>query len=283
MQTRIVTDSTADLPQALAGDLGITVVPLHIYFGDEQFVDGITISRDEFYRRLTTQGEPLPRTSAPAIGEFATAYQRLSESTGEIVSIHLSAKLSATHAAATAASTMLANQHRISVIDSGTASLALGLMVLQAARMARSGASAQEVVRATTESVSRAMFFGVLDTLEYLRRGGRIGAAKALLGTLLHAKPLVGLRDGIAYPIERVRGKQRALEHIVRMVASHGRLSSLCVGHTTDESGMDALAHRLSALFPADQIVRAQCGATLGTYLGPGAFGVAFIEAPCQI
>ena len=277
---KIVTDSTADLPQDMANQLNVTVVPLHIYFGDERFVDGVTISRDEFYRRLTRPGEALPRTSAPSSGEFAAAYQRLCESPGEIVSIHLSPKLSATHAAATAACGMLHNRHRISVVDSATASLALGLLVLQAARMALVGASAEEIVRETTDSVHRTVFFGVLETLEYLRRGGRIGTAKALLGALLHTKPLVGLRDGVAHPIERVRVRQRALDRIVQLVVSHRNLAELTVGHTTDENGMESLAQRLSEFFPSDRIVRAQCGATLGTYLGPGAFGVALIEAP---
>jgi len=264
----------------MADRLGITVVPLHIYFGDEHYVDGQTISRDEFYRRLATPGEKSPRTSAPSSGEFATAYQRLSDTPGEIVSIHLSPKLSATHAAAVAAGGMVKTERPVRVVDSATVSLGLGLLVLQAARMARDGAGAHDIVRITLESVPRTMFFGVLETLEYLRRGGRIGAARAFLGTLLNAKPLVGLRDGVAYPIERVRGRQRALDRIVQLVARCRPLAHLCVGHTTDEAGMESLAQRLNEFFPSDRMVRAQCGATLGTYLGPGAFGIALIEAP---
>ncbi len=280
MPVRIVTDSTADLPKALADELDISVVPLHIYFGDEHFVDGITISRDEFYRRLTTPGEALPRTSAPSSGEFAATYRSLSRQSDEIVSIHLSTKLSATHTAALVASQLLSDRCSITVIDSTNASFALGLLVIQAARMARAGATATEVVRATRESIPRTMFFGVLETLEFLRRGGRIGTAKAFLGTLLRTKPLVGLRDGVAYPIERVRNRQRAVERIVQLVTQRGGVVALAVGHTTDESGMESLAQRLSDFFPFERLMRAQCGATLGTYLGPGAFGVALIEAP---
>jgi len=264
----------------MADELGIAVVPLHIYFGDEHFVDGESISRDEFYRRLTSPGMKLPRTSAPSSGDFAAAYQRLAESDDDIVSIHISPKLSATYAAAVAASRTVKTSRPIRVMDSTTASLGLGLLVLEAARMARDGASANDIVRATSESVPRTMFFGVLETLEYLRRGGRIGAARALLGTLLNAKPLVGLRDGVAYPIERVRGRRRALDRIVQLTSNHRPLAHLCVGHTTDVDGMESLAQLLSPYFPADRMLRAQCGATLGTYLGPGAFGVALIETP---
>lgn len=280
MPVHIVTDSTADLPQDIVADLGITVVPLHIYFGEEHFEDGTTISKDEFYRRLTSPGQPFPRTSAPSSGEFAAAYQRLSEHTDEIVSIHLSPKLSATHTSASAAGRISCSTCRIAVLDSSTASLALGLLVLQAAYMARGGAGFDEIVQATVAAVPRTRFFGVLETLEYLRRGGRIGRAAALLGSLLQAKPLIGLRDGVAYPIERVRGTQRALQRVIEMVGSHGSLAQLAVGHTTNESGMESLASRLSLHFPSERILRTQCGATLGSYLGPGAFGVALIEAP---
>jgi DegV family protein with EDD domain len=277
---RIVTDSTADLPADVVTRFNITVVPLHIYFGDEQFEDGVSITSDEFYRRLATPDQPFPRTSAPSAGEFAVAYERIGDGADDIVSIHLSPKLSATYTAAAAAAELAAPRRRITVVDSATASLALGLLVLQAATMSDSGASARQIVAATESSAPRTRFFGVLETLEYLRRGGRIGSARAFLGALLHTKPLVGLRDGVAYPIERIRGRQRALERIIQMVAQAAPLDYLAVGHTTDEEGMEALAQRLSTHFPSERILRTQCGATLGSYLGPGAFGVAFIQSP---
>ena len=279
MNVRVVTDSTADLPQNMVDDLRIAVVPLHIYFGEEHFQDGQTITKDDFYRRLMSPGQPFPRTSAPSVGEFEAAYRALGDDTDAVVSIHLSPKLSATHAAATAASVTARPRCRIEVVDSATASLGLGLLVVQAARMAHDGATLHEIVRATLEAIPRTKFFGVLETLEYLRRGGRIGMATALLGSLLNAKPLVGLRDGIAYPIERVRGRQRSLDRIIELAKGSGRLAHLAVGHTTDEAGMKALALKLSDHFPCDRMLQAQCGATLGSYLGPGAFGVALIEA----
>lgn len=279
MAVRLVTDSTADLPENVVQEYGITVVPLHIYFGDEHFQDGLTVTRDEFYQRLASPGQPFPRTSAPSSGEFEQTYTRLLDRGGEIVSIHLSQKLSATFASATAARTALSEYHRIEVVDSETASLALGLLVLQAAQMARDGASAKEILRATVAAVPRTRFFGVLETLEYLRRGGRIGRAAALLGSLLQTKPLVGLRNGVAYPIERVRGRRRSLDRIVELVMEHEGLVQLAVGHTTDPAGMQSLAARLADFFPVERMLQAQCGATLGSYLGPGAYGVALIQA----
>ncbi len=280
MTVSVVTDSTADLPAEVVEELGIVVVPLHIYFGEQHFQDGVTITKDEFYRRLSTAGQPVPRTSAPSTGEFAAVYDSLASTCDEIVSIHLSPKLSATHGAAAAAGSLMRPKCEVTVIDSTNASLALGLLVRQAAQLARAGATVRQIVDATAAAIPRTRFFGVLQTLEYLRRGGRIGAATALLGALLNTKPLVGLRDGMAYPIERVRGRQRALQHIIDHVERHSPLTQLAVGHTTDEEGMQSLAQRLSHHFPAERMLRAQCGATLGTYLGPGAFGVALIEAP---
>jgi len=279
MAVRILTDSTADLPDDVIDELGIAVVPLHIYFGNEHFQDGHTITKDEFYRLLTSPGQPFPRTSAPSSGEFEAAYQRLADEADEIVSIHLSPKLSATHAAATAASAAVRSRCHVEVIDSASASLALGLLVVQAAQMARDGANLGDIVHAIVAAVPRTRFFGVLQTLEYLHRGGRIGKATALLGSLLHTKPLVGLRDGVVHPIERVRGRQRSLDRIIELVKGYGRPAHLAVGHTTDEAGMQSLASRLSDYFPCDRMLKAQCGATLGSYLGPGAFGVALIEA----
>ena len=277
MPVRIVTDSTADLPRDVVDELGIVVVPLHVYFGDESFEDGVTISKEEFYDRLTTPGAPLPRTSAPSAGAFAGAYEHLSQETDEIVSIHISPKLSATYSSALLGRDQLRAACRIELVDSATVSLGLGLLVVQAATMAREGASLEHVVRSIRSLAPRTLLFGALDTLEYLHRGGRIGRASALLGSMLHVKPIVGLRDGAAYPIERVRGRARAVQRMCELIASHGTISHVVVGHTTDEAGMESLAEYLSQHFPGLAILRSRRGATLGTYFGPGAFGLALI------
>ncbi len=278
MSVRVVTDSTADLPQEVVDELGVVVIPLHVYFGEESFEDGVTISKDEFYRRLTAPNTPLPRTSAPPAGAFTDAYESLAQETGDIVSIHISPKLSGTYNSALVGKEEVHTPCRIEVIDSATASLALGLLVIQAATMAREGACLDDIARVTRSAVPRTHLVGALGTLEYLHRGGRIGKASALLGSMLHVKPIVGLRDGAAYPIERVRGRARALQRLCKLIASYGAISHVVVGHTTDEAGMESLAEYLSRHFPGLPILRSRCGATLGTYFGPGACGAAFIQ-----
>ena len=277
MTVRVVTDSTADLPKEVADDLGIVVVPLHIHFGEDTFQDGVSISTEGFYNLLTT-GDILPKTSAPSSGMFIETYERLAQETDEIVSIHISTKLSATYASALVARDGVEAPCRIEMVDTLSASIGLGLLVVQAAKMARAGASLDDIVRTTEASVPRTQLFGVVDTLEYLHKGGRIGRAATFLGSMLNVKPLIGVRGGIVHPIERVRGRERALDRICELVAGYKKITSLAVAHTTTEAEMEQFAHRLSQFFPVEEILRARCGATLGTYLGPGALVIALIE-----
>ncbi len=285
MTVRVVTDSTADLPKEIVEELGISVVPLHIHFGDDTFQDGVSISTEGFYNLLTT-GDILPKTSAPSSGMFIETYEEIAQESDEIISIHISTKLSATYASALVAKDGVETPCRIEIVDTLSASIGLGLLVVQAARMAREGATLDEILDVTTSSIPRTQYFGVVDTLEYLHKGGRIGKAATFLGSMLNVKPILGLRDGIAHPIERVRGRERALDRVCELVSGYGPILSLGVAHTTTEAEMELLASRLSQFFPADEILRTRCGATLGTYLGPGALCVALIEggvAPCQI
>ena len=279
MTVKIVTDSTADLPNHIVQDLGITVVPLLIHIDDETFEDGVTISTDGFYNLLAT-GDVFPKTSAPSSGMFIEVYERLAQETDEIVSIHMSTKLSATHAAALVARDGVDSPVKIEVIDSLSASIGLGLLVIQAATMAKNGARLSDIVDVTEASIPRIQFFGVLDTLEYLHKGGRIGKAVSFLGAMLKLKPILCLHDGIAHPVERVRSREQALDHLCEMVGKMGPVSHMAVTYTTDKPEMEQLAFRLSQFFPEDEIMRSRCSATTGTYFGPGALGVAVIQAP---
>ncbi len=276
MTVRVVTDSTADLPESVITALGITVVPLHIHFGEDTYHDGVTISKDEFYDRLVTSSK-LPKTSAPSAGEFTAAYQSLPPDTEEIVSIHISSELSATYQSATVARDASPLDSVLHVVDSRSATIGLGLLVVRAAQMALDGASGTRIVEEVESLVPRTQLFGVVDTLEYLHKGGRIGMASALVGSLLKVKPIIGVRDGIVHPIERVRGRERAFERLCDMVSKYESISSLAVAHTTAEGEMEHLVERLSAHFPADRIMHSRCGATLGTYLGPDALCVALL------
>lgn len=279
MTVRIVTDSTADLPPELAADLGISVVPLHVHFGEETCEDGVTITKDEFYRRLTTESG-LPKTSAPSAGTFTDVYETLASETDEILSVHISSKLSATHSSALLGRDGVRSDCNIAIVDSYSASIGLGLLALRAAHLAREGASLDAIVRDIELAIPRTQYFGVVDTLEYLHKGGRIGMATAFLGSLLNVKPILGLRNGLAHPIERIRGnRQKAFDRLCEMVPSYGAISSLAIAHTTAQEEMEQLATRLSQFFPADRILKTRCGATLGTYLGPNTLCVALIQA----
>ena len=278
MTVKVVTDSTADLPDDVVQELGITVVPLLVHIDNETFEDGVTISLDGFYNLLAT-GDVLPKTSAPSSGMFIEAYERLAQQTDEILSIHLSTRLSAAHAAALVARDGIDTPCRIEIVDSLSVSIGLGLLVVQAATMARNGANLEDILRVTEDSIPRTQFFGMLDTLEYLHKGGRIGKAVSFLGSVLKLKPILCLHDGIAYPVERVRGHEQALDRMCEIVGNLGPVSHMAVTCTTDKPAMEQLAFRLSQFFPAGEILRSRCGATTGTYFGPGALGVAAIQA----
>jgi DegV family protein with EDD domain len=275
---RVVTDSTADLPDEVVQELGITVVPLHIHFGEETYEDGVTITKDEFYHRLTT-GSVLPKTSAPASGAFTDTYERLCREADGIISVHISSKLSATHTSALLGRDGARPACDIAIIDSYSASIGLGLLAVRAARLAGSGAKLKDIVTDIECAVPRTKYFGVVDTLEYLHKGGRIGMATALLGSLLNVKPILGLKDGVAHPIERVRGnRQKAFDRLCEMVANYAGISSLAIAHTTAEEEMEMLGAKLSQYFPVDRIIKSRCGATLGTYLGPNTLCLAIIQ-----
>jgi len=274
---RVVTDSTADLPANVAAAFDIVVVPLHIHFGEETYEDGVTITSEEFYRRLMTEPR-LPKTSAPASGTFTRVYEQLAKETDEIVSVHISSKLSATYSSALLGRDAVTSRCRVEVIDSYSASIGLGLLAIRAARLAREGASLDAIAQDIRSAVPRTHYFGVVDTLEYLHKGGRIGMATALLGSILKVKPLLGLHDGVAHPIERVRGRQNAFDRLCEMVAGFSGISSLAIAHTTAEEEMERLGARLAQFFPTDQMLKARCGATLGTYLGPNTLCIALIQ-----
>ncbi len=277
MTVKIVTDSTADLPPEVAQEFGITVVPLHIHFGPDVYEDGVNISKDEFYRRLTSEPE-LPKTSAPSAGAFTEAYDGLAGETNEILSLHISHKLSATYNSAVMGKDGATADCRISVIDTLSTSMGLGLLVIRAAKLARDGATLDEVTADAESALLRTKFFGVVDTLEYLHKGGRIGKAGSFLGSILNVKPIIGLRDGLVHPVERARGFPKALDRICEIAAEYKEITSLAVAHTTRQEDMERIASQMSQFFPGDSILRSRVGATIGTYLGPGALCVGLIE-----
>ncbi len=277
MTVKIVTDSTADLPKEVAGKLGITVVPLYVHFDTEVFKDGVDINADEFYHRLTT-GKILPKTSAPSPGDMGAAYSGLSKESREIISIHISSKLSATHGSALLGKEQAGKDYRIEVVDSQQASMGLGLLAIGAARRAAAGATSYDIKDWVFHAIPKIHLFGLVDTLEYMQKGGRIGKAQAFLGSLLQIKPIISVKDGEVHPVERVRSCKKGLERLVELASAFKAVQSLALFNSTNDEAVEDVAQRLGKAFPGVEIYRSRFGPVIGTYVGPGAVGVALIE-----
>ncbi len=276
-QVKIVTDSTADLPKDLVLKYGITVVPLKVIFNDEEpLKDGVDIDTDQFYRRQVANKE-IARTSQPAPAEFLEVYNELSKDGHSIISIHISSAMSGTSQSAKMAKEMLPGSD-IEIIDSKVTSMGLGLIALEAAREAGNGKTKNEIVDLVNTLVSKIQVFFVVDTLEYLVRGGRIGMANALLGTILSIKPLLFLKDGVVQPYEKVRGKSRAIERLVQVVEDKVGSNKIkcCLIHGMESSGLEKLRQKVSARLNCEDTVVSTLGAVIGTHTGPGVVGIAF-------
>jgi len=280
MRVSVVTDSTADLPPEVARELGITIVPAQVQFGREIFLDGLELSNEEFYRRLQTN-RVLPKTSPPSVGAFSEVYSRLCEEADAIISIHVAANLSVTCDSARTASTGIPCP--VAVIDSQTASMACGLLAIMAARASAEGLTLEQIETMVRRAIPHTITFGVFGTLEYLARGGRIGKAQAFLGGVLKIHPILAIRAGEVVPIERVRTRTKAIDRLCEIVKALGVPREAAVMSTTDPKEAEDLAQRFSPLFPADRTIRAKIGPSIGTQVGPGAVGAAFVmEKPIR-
>ena len=278
MAVRIVTDSTADLPVEFAHALGISVVPLSVIFGDEVYREGIEISQDLFYDKLIN-GKVLPTTSAPSIGDFLEVYESQLKEANEIVSIHISSKLSATYSNACQAAQILRDRGaRIEVIDSRVVSLGLSLATTAAARVAREGGDIDQIKEVVDSTIRRIRIYILLDTLEYVRRGGRIGRARAFLGGILRVKPLLELRDGEVHPYERLRTKAHALDRLFQIATSYPKVQEVAIGYSTNPQDAHDFVQRLAAVMPHVNIWVARFGPVIGTHGGPGVLGLGLLE-----
>jgi DegV family protein with EDD domain len=271
----VVTDSSCDLPTVLVSSARIVVVPLTVRFGSEEFVDGVDISPPQFWSRLRTATQ-LPETAAPSVGGFMEAYANLRSggATGAIA-ICLSTELSGTYQAAVLAAERVEG-FPVKVVDSRAVSMALGLQVLDAATHAAAGASLAEVAQAAQANPNKANLLAALDTVEYLRRGGRIGGAQAFIGSLLNVKPLITFKDGVVAAAGRVRTRSKAIEALldrVRQLAPRIRSLSVIHGGAGEvDSFVDSVSQ--AAGRPA---LAASLGPVVGTHSGPGVLGVAYL------
>ncbi|MDA8097792.1 MAG: DegV family protein [Clostridia bacterium] len=272
---RIVTDSTADLPPDLVSKYGITVVPLKVLFEQDVYRDGVDISLDDFYRRLVDQPSS---TSQPSPAEFLEVYQSFSEQGDSIVSIHISAALSGTHQSAQLAKSMMPKAD-IELIDSKVTSVGLGLIVLAAAKSVQEGWNKHEVIHFVNWLVDNIRVYFMVNTLDYLQRGGRIGRAHAFLGTLLNIKPLLKLSDGLVTPHEKVRGRTKCLDRIAEigkeLSEQRGQLVYATLHGNAPKLGQE-LDERLFSRLGYEPEYRTRAGAVIGTHTGPGVVGVAY-------
>ena len=279
MTVKIVADSTTDIPDATIESLGIHVVPLTVIFGDTGYLDGVEIKAPEFYRRLTSENI-FPTTSQPSPGSFEEKYRELSETSDGIVSIHVASKLSGTYASAIQAKAQMGPEgEAIRVVDSRSASMATGLIVIAAAAAAERGASVDEIAAVSEEMVERTRVVFLLDTLEYLKRGGRIGEASAFLGSLLRFKPLLIIENGEVKPLARPRSRKAGIKRMRAVIEEAGTIESAAVISSLDEVGAADLAREINDLVPNDISTGHTIGPVLGAHAGPGVIGIAYARA----
>jgi DegV family protein with EDD domain len=284
MTIRIVTDSTADLPESLVQRHGICVLPAYINMAGESYQDGIDLSRQEFYTRLPDLPS-LPTTAAPASGAFMETYLQLAEEGAtDIISIHIASTLSAilnsARLGAEAAGATRKDLH-VHLFDSRQLSMGLGLLVLIAAEAAAAGRNPEEIMALLQNRVQYTYVVAVLDTLEFLRRSGRVNWTEFSLGTLLKIKPLITVFDGEAKSSARVRTSKRAVNQMISLLEAFGSLERMAILHTTALSAAEDLRGRLHHLFPgSDTPEIVEVTPAIGAHIGPGAVGVACVVAP---
>lgn len=273
MAVRIVTDSTADLPKGQAQELGITVVPLTVQFGEEIYRDGVDLGSAEFFAKLASS-KVTPTTAAPPSGLFEEAYRQLIRDGADgILAVQISSILSGTYNSAVVGAQALKDQPvPIEVVDSRSVSGGLGLAVMAAARAAREGKSLAECKAVAEDMLSRMNIYAVLDTLEFLQRGGRIGKARQLVGTLLNVKPMLTVKGGAVLPLENVRTRSKAHERIAQLLEKLGPIEILGIAESDEEIGQQ-LTKAIRAVYTGP-IEHFLLGPVVGTHTGPGTSAV---------
>ncbi|HUT68505.1 MAG TPA: DegV family protein [Dehalococcoidales bacterium] len=274
MPVKIVTDSVADIPAQVVAELGITVIPVLVRFGEETYRDGIDMTTDQFYEKLVNS-KVMPTTSVPSLDLFARTYAKLAEETDEILVIMLSSKLSGLYNAALQSVDLMESECRIEVVDSQCAVMAQGFVVIRAAQAAQAGASLDEILEIVRSNLPRVEMRAAFDTLEYLKRGGRIGKAAALMGSMLKINPLVTIKDGVVEPAGRARSRAKAMDLLYDFVAGYSRIEELAVEGAACPEDVDRLVKRLGALFPEERIYRSRTTPVIGTHTGSGLILVA--------
>ncbi|MDK2822946.1 MAG: fatty acid kinase fatty acid binding subunit [Clostridia bacterium] len=270
---RIVTDSTADLPVEIIKEYKITVVPLRVNFGNQSFLEGRELTPNEFYKKLGNS-ENLPTTSQPSPGDFTDIFEELAnENVEEIISIHLSRKLSGTYQSALLAKSLVTNKVKVEVIDSGLVSMGLGLVVLAAARAVQEGKKLQEILNIIHDVKGKIDTFFVVDTLDYLQKGGRIGKASQIVGSLLNIKPILTITNGEVHSFEKIRGKGKALDRLIEIAYSRVPANNKLLCAITHSNNLDTalnLHKKILNKLNCSEIIISDIGSVVGTHVGPG-------------
>jgi DegV family protein with EDD domain len=274
MPVKIVTDSVSDIPPDIMGELDITVIPVLLRFGEETFRDGIDITTDQFYEKLV-KSDVMPTTMVPSLDLFARTYARLAEETHEILVIMLSSKLSGLYNAALQSAELVEGNCRIEVVDSMKAVMAQGFVVIKAAQAARDGANLDEILEIVRRNLPRVDMHAAFDTLEYLKKGGRIGRAQAFMGSLLRVNPIITLKDGLVEPVGRARSRSKAIDALFDFAASYSHIEGLAVEGAACPQDVEQMVERLGAIFPKEKILRSRTTPVIGTHTGPGLLLVA--------
>jgi DegV family protein with EDD domain len=274
MTVKIVTDSCADIPPQLAKELGITVVPVYLRFGEKVFRDVVDMGQDEFYDRLM-HGPIHPNTTAPAPQDFIDVYRELGKKADGILSIHVSSKLSGTYNSALLGKKAVGNKCPIEIIDSEVVTMGLGHLVLAADKMAKSGMSLREIAKEVRRMIPSIRVIGLLDTLKYLALGGRIGKVQALLGSMLNVKPMLTVKDGVLMPSGRVRNRAKGIDILFDYVKNTPEIQDLAVVYNTTLEEAKDFVTRLGVVYDEAKIKLARLGPALGVHTGPGIMFIA--------
>jgi DegV family protein with EDD domain len=272
-----VTDSACDLPADLVQALGIEIVPLTIRFGTEEFVDREQLSVSDFYRRMAVS-DALPETAAPAPGAFEEAFRKAAaDGADAVVCINLSSELSATMQSAQNAARAVQGEIDVRVVDSKSITAGLATQVVEAAKLAREGATVDEVLARVDELVAGTMIYGALDTLENLEKGGRIGKARSMLGSMLSIKPIILIKDGAVEEAAKQRTRRKALEWLRDALYAEPEVKHLVIAHG-EAPDVDAFLDLIAGRYPRDQVKIGNIGAVIGTHGGPRIIGVCYVK-----
>ena len=276
MSVKIVTDSTSNLTPEIAKELGIIVIPLNVHFETEVYRDNVDLTPEDFYRRLSLN-KHLPTTSAPTPAVFADIYDKLADETDEILVLTISSNLSATYEAAIAGSQVRKSKTRLEIVDSRLAISALGLTAITAAKAARAGGSLNDILNIIDSCRQRIDLRIAFDTLEYLRRGGRIGTAKALLGAALNFNPILTIKDGVTHPVTRVRSRAKALSYLCNFIMGFTEIEEMAIEDAATPQDAEMIVEQISSKVPGVRIYRMKVSPVIGTHVGPHVIGVSVL------